>query len=194
MNAIVQQEMVILRELADGAKFAIDVGCFVGTSSIAIARGIVPEGRLVAIDTFEGTSGGEETVNVSQLDQLRDILGHFHDLDIQCSVIIGRCEEVVLFIEDEVADFVFLDASHNYTAVKRDIEQWYKKVKPGGILAGHDFECPASQCNQEYLLAHCEEDYTDEGGDGKHYGVIRAVCEIFGDDVDYAMRIWWKKV
>jgi len=43
------------------------------------------------------------------------------------------------FYKDNSLDFVFIDAHHTYEAVKDDINCWYPKVKPDGILAGHDF-------------------------------------------------------
>jgi hypothetical protein len=36
-------------------------------------------------------------------------------------------------------DFVYIDANHQDPFVTQDITRWYKKVKPGGILAGHDY-------------------------------------------------------
>lgn len=36
-------------------------------------------------------------------------------------------------------DFVYIDGAHNYNAIKKDIELYYKKVKKGGIIGGHDF-------------------------------------------------------
>ncbi len=36
-------------------------------------------------------------------------------------------------------DFVYLDARHDYISVKRDLGEWMAKVRPGGILAGHDY-------------------------------------------------------
>jgi hypothetical protein len=36
-------------------------------------------------------------------------------------------------------DFVFIDASHEYNDVKKDILSWYPKIKKGGFIAGHDF-------------------------------------------------------
>eukprot|EP00415_Alexandrium_ostenfeldii_P000839 UN0839 len=36
-------------------------------------------------------------------------------------------------------DLVFLDARHDYQAVVEDMDAWRPKLRPGGILAGHDF-------------------------------------------------------
>ena len=36
-------------------------------------------------------------------------------------------------------DFVFIDADHTYEAVKADIHAWWPKIRPGGILSGHDY-------------------------------------------------------
>ena len=36
-------------------------------------------------------------------------------------------------------DFVYIDGSHSYKDVKKDLERYYPKLKEGGILCGHDF-------------------------------------------------------
>ena len=41
---------------------------------------------------------------------------------------------------DEYLDFVYIDASHEQKDVEDDIRVWYPKVKPGGIVGGHDFD------------------------------------------------------
>lgn len=41
--------------------------------------------------------------------------------------------------DDETFDFVFIDGNHWYSYVVDDIAAWLPKVKPGGILAGHDY-------------------------------------------------------
>jgi hypothetical protein len=55
------------------------------------------------------------------------------------------------------ADFVYIDARHDYDAVSADIAAWLPRVRPGGLLAGHDY-------------------YDGERG-GTRYGVKRAVEE-----------------
>jgi hypothetical protein len=36
-------------------------------------------------------------------------------------------------------DFVYLDAAHDEKSVNADIEAWWSRIKPGGVLGGHDF-------------------------------------------------------
>ena len=40
---------------------------------------------------------------------------------------------------DASVDFVFIDARHTYDAVSEDLRAWWPKIRPGGILAGHDY-------------------------------------------------------
>ena len=41
--------------------------------------------------------------------------------------------------KDNSIDFLFLDAGHEYEDIIEDMTAWYPKVKPGGIIAGHDY-------------------------------------------------------
>lgn len=43
-----------------------------------------------------------------------------------------------LLVDDDL-DWVYLDADHSYSAVAEDLRAWWPKVRPGGVLAGHDF-------------------------------------------------------
>lgn len=62
--------------------------------------------------------------------------------------------EAAALHKDSSLDFVFIDTDHQYKSTKAEIKAWLPRVKPGGIVAGHDF------CNQ-------------------HPGVIKAVIESF---------------
>lgn len=40
-------------------------------------------------------------------------------------------------------DFVFIDGGHSEPQVRKDINAWLPKVNSGGIIAGHDYNCPS---------------------------------------------------
>jgi hypothetical protein len=65
--------------------------------------------------------------------------------------------------EDNSIGAVYIDGDHRYEYVKQDIELWYPKVKPGGLVSG--------------------DDYSDEP-------VVRAVNEVVGEPAVRG-RVWW---
>lgn len=69
-------------------------------------------------------------------------------------------------------DLVFIDANHEYIHVKQDILSWLPKVRPGGILAGHDYDPEIPMFS----------------------GVKQAVDEIFGNKIMLGKdRLWIHK-
>ena len=40
---------------------------------------------------------------------------------------------------DGSVDAIFIDAIHHYNAVMQDMQMWWSKVKPGGLMLGHDY-------------------------------------------------------
>ena len=65
---------------------------------------------------------------------------------------------------DATLDFVFIDADHSYEAAKADIAAWRSKVKPGGILCGHDCELRVTSANRAILLANVASDGCEIAG------------------------------
>jgi hypothetical protein len=47
--------------------------------------------------------------------------------------------EYGLLIEDESLDIVFIDGDHSENGVTLDLEIYYKKIKKGGLIVGHDY-------------------------------------------------------
>jgi GT2 family glycosyltransferase len=47
------------------------------------------------------------------------------------------------YIPDQSLDYIFIDGDHSYSAVVRDLDNYWDKVKTGGIFAGHDWNLPA---------------------------------------------------
>jgi len=47
--------------------------------------------------------------------------------------------EAAALVPNGSLDIVFLDARHDYEALTQDISAWRPKLRPGGVLSGHDF-------------------------------------------------------
>lgn len=43
------------------------------------------------------------------------------------------------FLNDSL-DFVYIDGNHSEHYFKQDINDWYPKIKKGGVICGHDYE------------------------------------------------------
>lgn len=44
--------------------------------------------------------------------------------------------------EDRAFDVIFVDAEHTLFGVLADLEAWHPKLRPGGLLCGHDWDHP----------------------------------------------------
>ena len=59
----------------------------------------------------------------------------------QSQLVINRnfSHNASLSVPPNSLDFVYVDARHDYESVLEDMRDWWTKLRPGGILAGHDF-------------------------------------------------------
>jgi hypothetical protein len=138
----------MIARLLKSGDTAVEVGCWLGRSIIFLAQRLKPMPKLVrlfAVDHFRGETNQkehEETVKFCG-GNLRDAF----EANLQrCGVTeyVGiieadSAEAAARFIGTGLA-FVFIDAAHDYESVKRDIAAWLPKMKPGGIIAGHDIQ------------------------------------------------------
>ena len=66
-----------------------------------------------------------------------------------------KSNQAVLLFDDGSLPFVYLDAGHNYEAVRDDILCWLPKVKDGAFIAGDDYKWPGvSQAVNEIFPKH----------------------------------------
>jgi hypothetical protein len=89
----------------------------------------------------------------------------------QLRVIRMKSEEVAeLFYQvGRQVDLVYVDADHHYLPVLSDIKCWTPLIRPGGIIAGHDYG-------------------------PKYVGVRKAVDESFGDSIELDENVWIKRL
>lgn len=139
----------------------VEVGVWRGRSLCYMAERLLETGRhleieLFAVDTWQGSEEAQFT-----LDEAVEAGGSMKptfDANMQAagvSKVIQAIEmpsvEAAEQFEDESLDFVFIDASHLYEAVKADILAWLPKVKFGGVIGGHDYNegCGVNQAVQD---------------------------------------------
>lgn len=56
-----------------------------------------------------------------------------------CTIVRKPSAEAADDVPDGSLDFVYVDGNHVYDAVTEDLTRWAPKVKPGGVIAGHDY-------------------------------------------------------
>lgn len=99
-------------------------------------------GTLYSVDRWEHVDGYQDVANLAQEEQEKlyeesiSRLSQFGDRSI---VVRKDSIEASKDFEDESLDFVYIDADHSYEGCLTDITAWYPKVKPGGVISGHDF-------------------------------------------------------
>ena len=126
----------------------VEVGSWKGKSTAYLGVEVVNSGKKIkvfAVDTWKGSEAEaahqndpyvkSNTLydlfvnNIAPINQHGPIITPF-----QCC-----STEAAKHFTDKSLDCVFIDASHQYQDVCDDIAAWLPKVKPGGILAGHDY-------------------------------------------------------
>jgi hypothetical protein len=129
----------VAESLPDGARIA-EVGVYKGRSVIFMAQMLMRLGktscRIYAVDHFKDAS----------LEDFGDALRRCEicgkDYWEMVSPIKGDSSESAGGFNDASLDFIWIDAAHDYESVKRDIRAWLPKLKPGGLMAGHDADSP----------------------------------------------------
>jgi hypothetical protein len=135
----------IAKHLAAGpCRSFVEVGAWMG-KSIAYMTTVAPHDALLcAVDTFKGSP--EEDVHKAIIDEHGGDLRKVYDGNLAALGIANRVStfqntslEAAAKFAPGTVDAVFIDAAHTFDSVKEDILAWLPKVKPGGILAGHDY-------------------------------------------------------
>lgn len=147
--------LAVIDWLDDGDTF-VELGTLYGKSIARAAeymRAKKKKLRLVTIDHGVGGPTPKDHILtavtfIENMDRL-NLLKHM-------TPIISDSAAAASFFADGSVDFLYIDASHEYEFVHRDIVSWLPKIKIGGIISGHDYN------------------------GAKFPGVKRAVDEIFG--------------
>lgn len=163
-----------------GFKSGAEIGCEAGITTSFLLRHC-SQLHLYAVDTWgdlvpESLRSEAYNYHTKNFDviypRFLDRVKHYRN---RLTILQGVSWEMACKVEDGSLDFIFIDADHGYESVMKDILAWVPKVRPGGLISGHDY-------------------------DPKHedvYGVVQAVDEYFGKDNFKVTFDWvwfaWKK-
>ena len=123
----------------DGARDAVEVGTWVGSSALVLAEHFT---KVFCVDHWEGNPG-------DRIGEIAQRHGHDELISAFCRNMESRLFRTVFPVYGH-SDFwaaawprpvalVFIDGDHRYDQVKSDILLWKRSVAPGGCLAGHDY-------------------------------------------------------
>lgn len=121
-----------------GFKRGAEIGVLKGEYSEIICRAN-PGVELLCVDPWMAYADYDEP----RKDQTRlndayreagNRLRHFH-----CQLWRLTSLEAAKQVPDGSLDFIYIDANHQEPFISQDLEAWSRKVRPGGIVAGHDY-------------------------------------------------------
>ena len=142
-----------LRHVPHDARVIVDFGCHLGHVSFELAYRF--PATIYAVDNFAGTIGDDlmrgtvERLTDGTMDFLPNMLANM----VEAERLLGGYRGVIAPVRSSVflanilpsieIDYVFVDSSHREEDV-HEFEQIAARVRPGGILAGHDYtkSCP----------------------------------------------------
>lgn len=133
----------------------VEVGAWLGRSTAFLCQKVKASGKSLkvrVIDNFKVIPEGLPMVSeaIAANGSVRPLFernmrlaGAWNNLEIHETSSVDAAGA----ISDSSCAFVFIDADHSYESVRADIRAWRKKVRRGGILAGHDCYTFASVYN-----------------------------------------------
>ena len=114
-----------------------EVGVRSGNFSLELLQNI-PELHIKCVDSWAAYAKVSQSRQDKHFEHCKLKLKEFADKG-QVEFIKAPSLEAVALVPDKSLDFVYIDGRHEFDFVIRDIIEWSRKVKIGGIVAGHDY-------------------------------------------------------
>ena len=137
-----------------GELVGVEVGVCLAHTTDAFAKGIKNLKKLYAVDNYptfvdwDGSDWNKDRQDLMKKAAQEKMLAHKDKVEF----LHVSSEEFVKTIEDESLDFVFIDGDHSFEAALKDFQNYYPKVKKGGIFGGHDIQLDSVRNALTYFL------------------------------------------
>jgi hypothetical protein len=113
-----------------------EIGTAFGINAESILK-ILNIRKLYLVDPYEFYVQDEKPIE-QFLNAKEEAMKRLEPFKDKLQWIFLKSDGAVSMIPDNL-DFVYIDGNHEYSFVKSDIENYYPKVKAGGVIGGHDF-------------------------------------------------------
>ena len=137
-----------------GELVGVEVGVCLAHTTEAFAKGIKNLKKLYAVDNYptfvdwDGSDWNKDRQDLMKKAAQEKMLAYKDKVEF----LHVSSEEFVKTIEDESLDFVFIDGDHSFEAALKDFQNYYPKVKKGGIFGGHDIQLDSVRNALTYFL------------------------------------------
>jgi predicted O-methyltransferase YrrM len=122
----------------------VEVGSWKGRSTSFVGPVCNANGtRLVCVDHWRGSSDGLSSTYAAALaveDVEQTFRSNMAELGIVVEVLAEPSAVAAARFAPGSVDRVFIDAGHDKASVAEDLRLWSERVRPGGVLAGHDYD------------------------------------------------------
>jgi hypothetical protein len=119
-----------------GFREGAEVGVFDGENARTIFR-VMPGVHLIMVDPWDNYSLGSrdygDIIHRAEERARRRVRKHNATIHKMLS------EEAARLVPDNSLDFVYIDGDHSYDHSMLDTILWFRKVKKGGVVSGHDY-------------------------------------------------------
>jgi hypothetical protein len=132
-------------------KTGVEVGVAAGEYSEAICQSN-PQMKLYGVDPWAPYRGYRDYTREKTFEKL------YHDATTRLAkypnyeFIKSFSTDALERFSDNSLDFVYIDANHTDPFITQDLEGWSHKVRPGGIVSGHDYAIDVQKAVIKYTL------------------------------------------
>jgi predicted O-methyltransferase YrrM len=144
LTSITLDETAVLAELAADAGNALDVGSAYGYSAVVLA---LAGAEVTTVDPHAGENPGTYQVLAGNLAA--------YGVADRVNVVVATSQQALPNLEAATFGLVFVDGGHDEATVEHDVGWARKLLRPGGILAAHDWDeatCPGVRAALERVL------------------------------------------
>ena len=131
-----------VEKFPSGSHF-VEVGSFLGKSSVYMAVEIINSGKRIKFDCIDHWKGSEEHYDNENVDTEKLYEKFLENIQPVKGVINPvRAESVAAskLYKPNSLDFIFIDASHDERSVREDLTYWMPRLKEDGMIAGDDVD------------------------------------------------------